>query len=518
MLDKLFGFKVHSFLHVLGMAVLAFGLPLNKVLMSIGAIWGVSNLVLEGEVKTYLQNIRNNTAFKWLLAFCVLHLIGMIWSSDIPFALHDLRIKLPLLAVPLALVARPITNRNHIHLILYALLLSLVITSILNFGFYQQWFGPKQYSDIREMSLFGSHIRYGILIALGFGIALYMVYSKKSIVPNLVWIGLLCWFGFYTFYSQILSGVLSLFVLLIVFILFISFKYNKYISIVIIGLIFLLLYGLFAFFKPQPTAMLNSKKLPVKTKEGNLYLNDFKSQNRENNKLVFISYCDYELEREWNKISPYHYYEKDKKGQFLRNTLIRYLASKDFSKDAVGVKKLTPFDVRNIENGIASVELLQTGIIARLNGIKYQFNNNFDPNGHSILQRFEYWKTALEIIQKNWIIGTGTGDVQLAFDQQYEKDKSILLMKNRLRAHNMYLTVWVTFGIVGLVIFFGFLYSFIRFNINNKELIAILFFFVMIATFLIEDTIETQMGVSLISLFIGLFLSKIENVDEKIKV
>ena len=198
--------------------------------------------------------------------------------------------------------------------------------------------------------------------------------------------------------------------------------------------------------------------------------------------------------------------------------MIRYLASKNFSKDAVGIKKLTPFDMHNIENGIASVELLQTGIMARLNGIKYQFNNNFDPNGHSILQRLEYWKTALEIIQENWIIGTGTGDVQLAFDQQYEKDNSILLKKNRLRAHNMYLTIWVTFGIIGLIIFFGFLYSFIRFNIKNKELIGILFFFVMISTFLIEDTIETQMGVSIISLFTGLFLSKIKNVEGQTKI
>ena len=178
------------------------------------------------------------------------------------------------------------------------------------------------------------------------------------------------------------------------------------------------------------------------------------------------------------------------------------------------MNKLTPFDVHNIENGIASVELLKSGIMARLNGIKYQFNNNFDPNGHSILQRLEYWKTALKIIRKNWIIGTGTGDVQLAFDQQYEKDNSILLKKNRLRAHNMYLTIWLTFGISGLIVFVGFLYSFIRINIKNKELIAILFFFVMIATFLIEDTIETQMGVSIISLFSGLFMSKIESQEK----
>lgn len=141
---------------------------------------------------------------------------------------------------------------------------------------------------------------------------LYVVF-KKSTVPNFVWLLLLIWFGFYCFYSQILSGVLSLMIILVVFFVFITFKYSKYIPIFIGGLIILFIYGLTAFLKPQPTKNQNIKELPIKTQEGNFYTNDFKSQNKENNKLVYISYCDFELEREWNKISTYKYYEKDKK-------------------------------------------------------------------------------------------------------------------------------------------------------------------------------------------------------------
>ena len=510
MLDKLFGFKVHSFLHVLGISILAFGIPLNKVLMSIGAIWGVSNLVLEGDVKTYLHNIRSNTAFKWLILFCGLHLIGMFWSTDIPYALHDLRIKLPLLAVPLALVARPITNRNHVHLILYSLLISLIITSILNFGYYQQWFGPKHYSDIRQMSLFGSHIRYGILIALGVGISLYLLTLKRSIVPLIAFILIIIWFSYYTFYSQILSGVLALLIVLVIFILFIANKFSKYILVIMGGVILLSLFSIINYLKPEKIQDIIPKNLPLKTKEGNPYQNDLTSKNSENNKLIYISYCDIELEREWNKVSAIKYYENDKMHQQIRSTIFRYLSSKKLSKDAEGIKKLTKKDILNIENGIANIELLQGGLLSRLNGIKYQFNNDFDPNGHSILQRLEYWKTGWHIFQKNWLFGVGTGDVQLAFDQQYEKENSILLPKNRLRAHNMYLTVGITFGIIGLFIFLGFWYAYFKQNLQNKELVALFFFAVAMSTFLIEDTIETQMGVSLISLFLGLFMTKIE--------
>ena len=511
MLDRLFGYKVHYFLHVLGMSVLAFGLPLNKVLMSIGAIWGVSNLVLEGEIKTYWLNIQKNTPFKWLLAFCFIHIIGIFWSTDIPYALHDIQIKLPLLAVPLALVARPITKRNHIHFIFYALLVSLLITSFLNFGYYQQWFGVKNYTDIRQLSLFGSHIRYGILIALGASICVYFIVNKINTKLNWIWIIVLIWFCFYTFYSQVLSGVLSLLIIFFVLLLFYSSKYSKLLPWIFGFVLISGAYGLFLFLQPKKSEEVNISNLPLKTKEGNLYTNDFSNPNRENNKPIFISVCDVELEREWNKISPILYDKRDYKGQFIKHTLIRYLASKGLTKDAEGIKSLNKSDIKNIENGIASIEQLKSGLTSRLNDIKFQFNNSFDPNGHSILQRLEYWKTGLHILQKNYILGVGTGDVQLAFDKQYEKENSILLPQNRLRAHNTYITVLVTFGMVGFTLFIGFLFSFFKLNFQNKEFVALMFFSVAIATFFIEDTLETHMGVSIIALFIGLFITKKED-------
>jgi len=510
MLDKLFGYKVHSFLHVLGISVLAFGIPFNKVLMSIGAIWGVSNLVLERDFKTYWSNIKKNNSFKWLLAFYALHLIGLCWSSDTASGLHDLKIKLPLLAVPLALTARPIENRNQLHLIFYSLIISLIFTSLLNFGFHKQWFGYKQYTDIRQLSLFGSHIRYGITIALGSGICLYLMFFRKSIIPIFIWAIIFGWFSFYTFYSQILSGILSFVIILIVFILYVTYKYNKYIPVFVVTLTITSIYGMYYYIKPSDKTKISISNLPQKTKEGNRYQHDLKNQNRENNEFVYLTYCDYELEREWSKRSNIPYFKKDLKGQMIRNTLMRYLTSLNKSKDGVGIQQLTTSDILNIENGIASVELLKPGILSRINGIKYQLENDFDPNGHSILQRLEYWKTGINIIQQNWIFGVGTGDVQLAFNQQYEKEKSILLTKNRLRSHNMYITIWITFGILGLVIFMGFIYSYFKFNLQNRELFPLLFISVIVVTFFIEDTLETQMGVSIIALFIGLFMTKIK--------
>jgi hypothetical protein len=273
-----------------------------------------------------------------------------------------------------------------------------------------------------------------------------------------------------------------------------------------LGIIFSSFYFLFQGEKN----VIDVHSLPKKTAEGNDYVNCLNDKSTENNNRIYVSVCELELKREWEKISAIPFDKKDKANHPLKYTLIRYLTSKNISKDALGMRKLTKIDIQNIENGIASVNLLKTGMIARLYEIRHQINNHTDPNGNSLLQRIEYWKTGWHIIQSNWLMGVGTGDVQIAFDQQYEKENSILLSKNRHRAHNMYLTVFISFGLVGLILFLGVLYTYFKENLANKELIPVLFISAVITTFMIEDTIETQMGVCMISLFLGLFMSKIE--------
>ncbi len=508
MLDRLFGYKVHDFLHVLGMSLLAFGLPMNKVLMSIGAIWGVSNLVLEGDYKTYWERIKSNRTFLWLLAICALHLIGFLWTSDFSFALHDIRVKLPLLVIPLALVARPITNRTYVHYILFAFLTGLFITSFINFGLYFQWFGEREYLDIREMSRFGSHIRYGLLIALGAGVSFYFLLETKLI--RWLWPILILWFSIYTFYSQVLSGVLALIAVYGVLILYKSFRFKAWLGYVLVGIILLTFAIIPLLLKPTTHPKIERETLPVFTAEGNPYMHDVDSKVYENNEPVHLFVCHEELDREWKKVSELPLDGRDLKNQPIKSTLLRYMTSKGLHKDAEGFQQLTPEDIRLIEIGVGSIHLSEKGLQARLAGLKYQLQYNHDPNGHSLLQRFESWKTGWHIIQDNWLLGVGTGDIAIAFENYYQKENSPLLPENRLRTHNMYLTMWITFGIFGLIVFLGLLIQYFRFNWKNNELIPILFLGLICVSFLVEDTIETQMGVTLFGLFTGLFMQKIQ--------
>ena len=48
-----------------------------------------------------------------------------------------------------------------------------------------------------------------------------------------------------------------------------------------------------------------------------------------------------------------------------------------------------------------------------------QFIKGGNPSGHSVTQRFEFWKAAIGIASDNIFIGVGTGDMPHAYRDQY---------------------------------------------------------------------------------------------------
>jgi hypothetical protein len=211
------------------------------------------------------------------------------------------------------------------------------------------------------------------------------------------------------------------------------------------------------------------------------------------------------LEQSWNKRSAIAYDSLDLRKQNLSQTLERYLISKNLPVSGDGVDNLTPIDIDFIEKGFADVRETKSGLIARLFGIRYQLHNASNPNGHSILERIEYWKNAGEIIKTNWIFGVGTGDVNDAMQQMYTKRNSSLTEDRRLRAHNSYLTFWMTFGVFGLFYFVFFQAKFFLDQWKKKQVLGVFFIVIAFVTFLFEDTLETQMGITFFTLFYALF-------------
>jgi O-antigen ligase len=138
---------------------------------------------------------------------------------------------------------------------------------------------------------------------------------------------------------------------------------------------------------------------------------------------------------------------------------------------------------------------------------EYQdYKHGANPSGKTMLMRFEFWKAAIYIIKRNVWFGVGTGDAQAAFHKAYYRTGTKLSHEWRLRSHNQFLAITVSFGMFGLALFiFSLVYP--AFVVRNKlSGLYFIFLFIVVISFMTEDTLESQSGVSFFAYFNNLVL------------
>jgi O-antigen ligase len=135
-----------------------------------------------------------------------------------------------------------------------------------------------------------------------------------------------------------------------------------------------------------------------------------------------------------------------------------------------------------------------------------QYKDGGNPSGHSITQRFEYWKIAKHIFVSNPIIGVGTGDINDEYKLYYEIHDTPIKKEFQFRAHNQYFTILSTFGILGFAIFiFAFILPYFK-GIQKYSLLPTVFIIITMLSMLTEDTLETQAGATFVSFFFSILL------------
>jgi len=508
MFDKWLNLPAHKYLHLLGCLLIGVGLPLNKVVMSIGTIWVIANVIIEADYKTNLENLKKNKIFLLILGIFILHFIGLLWTEEISYALGDIRSKLPLLIIPLALIAKPI-EKSFLPLIIYGFILSVLVTSVLNISLFYTKGHFTDGTDVRFLSLFGSHIRYGLIVVFGFVTSLFLI--KRNSRATWLWILPAAWLFTYIIIAQVMSANFAFIVMIGGLILYKvslikSTKLKTGVAVTISLLVFFTSYFIYREIAPSSNAK-KFEKLDEFTAYGNKYYHDTTLYITENGNHVMIYIQEEELKSEWNKISLFPYDSLDMKGQELFGTLIRYMTSKGLRKDQEGFQQLQKKDIENIEMGIPSIRYLEHPFSARLDGITHQVQYYFaggPASGHSLLQRFEHWKASVHILKTNWLFGVGTGDVQQAFDRAYITLKTDLNESQQNRAHNQFLTFWVSFGVIGFLLLLLLSWQMLTNSIKNRNVLGLCFALIAIASFIPEDTLETQQGVTFIAFFLGL--------------
>jgi hypothetical protein len=518
MLDKLTGKPIHYTVHVIACFGIAIGLPWSKVPLSLATFLMAFNFVLAADFKTAISRWKKSPVLLFFLAYLLMECISLSWTKDFHYALSDIRVKLPLIILPLVIVGIPLKTNRIKNSIFLAFLGSLFLTSFLNIGTYLQWWGNAEFDDIRSLSLFGSHIRYALQIVLGMVLSIRWLSGKYPFkwIPTL----LIIWFLWYTYFSQIVAGYVALIAVIVMSTFYLIHQFSQpKVKLIIVSTFFIggvtFSFWTYQLLQPVPHKV-SLDRLPLKTKLGHTYTRDARTIHWENGYPIIAQICDTEIEPLWNRFSKIDYQTGlDHKGTSIHFTLWRYMASKGLAKDAEGFHALSNSDIQNVEKGIASVLLTQGGLKARLYSIQFQLQNPDNPNGHSMLQRLEFWKAAVAIIRSNWVVGVGMGDVQQSFYHYYNINHSKLLPENRHRAHNQFLTAWISSGIFGFLFFMLWWWSQLHYAWKIKSYEWLCFTVICLSSFLTEDTLETQVGLTFIAFFFSLFSQTINTASEK---
>lgn len=122
--------------------------------------------------------------------------------------------------------------------------------------------------------------------------------------------------------------------------------------------------------------------------------------------------------------------------------------------------------------------------------------------------RLSIWKCSQDIIRKHWIAGVGTGDVQAALQESYEKRKFYFASRyNTYNAHNQYIQETVAHGIIGLLIFLSCIFiPFSRCLRKKGNTIYSLFLLCFAVLCVTESMLELNKGIVWYSFFNSIFM------------
>jgi O-Antigen ligase len=508
--------NIHHWLLMTWMIFIVIGLSLSPVLMSIGTIGMTIQWLydlIRKEIKPWVF-ITFSTTRNWVILY-VLLLLAMTWSSNWNFGINDLRIKLPLLLLSITLPSYLIDlKKEKRRIIEWTFIFGIVVSAIVSILLVHDamplshWVVSKKLSpsQIREYSVFTSHVRMGLFSALG--IALLWSYPFHQWWKTLMRFGLSLFLIYYLVLIESATGIFLVAVTGLFFVvrylkLRFSYRYKIWtLSTLGVFLICSLAY-VTHLFKNYNTIQPNQTAL-YKTSDGNEYSSNWNNLQIENGYLVHLNICEKELIAGWNQRSAIDYNQKDLSGGDIHQTLIRYISSMGKPKDLLSVKALSDEQIREIEMGIPNCRYTQ------MNGFERRFDKLFfeyqmiklgdAPNGYSLFQRFIYWQNAIHLIGENWLLGTGTGDLNDAIKENYRSNNHGLLEKYQLRTHNQYLTIILTLGILGLIFCIVFLYNIIK-AAKRCSLIASIYVMIILFSMITEDTLETQAGITFIAFF-----------------
>jgi len=509
--------EIHKKFYFFLLIATAVSLPSSKALMSILPFVLLFNWLLEGRLKEKLNLFFKNPAI-WLLpsVFC-LYLAELLRTDSMEWGIMDVKIQIPLLILPMVIGTSYQLNFRQVKTIILFFVAAVVATSFCS-TYVWLGFSGKEILDVRDISLFISHIRFALLVNIAVFSLAWFVFYRKLNTPRkekTIYMIVLVWLVLFLFILKSVTGIVIFIVTLLVLAFWLSFKVRHVIlrfSIYVFLLMIPLFIGAYLtrsindFYRIEK---ISPEQLNSTTKKGARYSNDLTNKQIENGHYVFRFIADDELRQAWNQRSQYNYDSTYTVG-FNKFTLFRYLTSKGLRKDAEGLSRLNDTDIHNIEEGIPNYLFANKySLNNRIYQTIWEFNeykNGRSPAGNSVVQRIEYFKIACQLISEHFWFGVGTGSYFPAYQKKYDEHPFFHEQKFRQRSHNMFLSYWVDFGLAGfLFICFAYVYPVFR-QKKTKSYLFLVFSLIVLLSFLNEDTLNNHDAITFFAFFYSLFL------------
>lgn len=225
--------------YFVGLILLAMSLPLSKYTTGLFHfflifIWLTDGLNVKpnslinskSSIKLLGRNFGKNVSSKliliwqdktalFLISLYLIFLLSFFQGGNKTFILTPLRIKLPLLILPLVIFSMSKLSNKQFSTLLYCYIGAVLIGSL--FSAYVLF--SKSFTDIREISVFISPIRFALMICLAIVILIDNFLNAKDLKKwiKLIFLILTIWFIFLLFKMESGSGMLILTMLFIVF-------------------------------------------------------------------------------------------------------------------------------------------------------------------------------------------------------------------------------------------------------------------------------------------------------------
>lgn len=493
-------------LYLGGLAITGIGMPWGEFLMSIGQIIALGGWLIEGIVRKSLgarvKHAFSQRAVLVFLSFYAIHVLGLLWTSDLAWGMDVCRILLPLLILPPIAASSPPMQRAELRALLLLFAASTIASTFACLAL------NTTPDDHRALSHFISHIRLSLMVCMA-AFVLVRYWPKRWLLRAVHLLAI----GWCVYFLQLLGSITGLVVLLVVAGWWLWRRSRSFgtaprwaVRLGMVALPLLLGYyvvGIVA--DAHRVDPVERKPLTLTSPGGERYAHDTTNLQLENGRYVWRNIAWAEVHRTWHRISNFPLDSTDARGHVFYGTLFRYLTSKGLNKDSVGMAALSSDDLSRIMNGEWSAQQRERDPLElRIRELVFEeqrYRNTGDASGYSSVMRLEFWKAGRHIVEQHPLVGVGTGDTKSAFAAVYQELHSPLDERWRLRAHNQYLTWTISFGFVGLVLCVLAWLLPVRLIGAWREPLFVAWAIAFVLSCLTEDTLETQAGATFAAWF-----------------